>query len=62
MFRIVKIGENKYYAVQIDSLNVYAASNIIKLIEFGDSVLLVDELEDAAEDFGVDLEDIEVIE
>ena len=60
MFRVTKMGIN-IFAAEFDDLD-REKENIEGLLEAGDHVLLVNDLEDAAEVFDVEVSDITVVE
>ena len=59
MYRVVKIS-NKYYGVEIDSVED-DMKNIESFIETGDPVILCDELDDL-EIFDIDMSEIKMID
>ncbi len=60
MYRVTKMGSG-IYAIQIDSVND-DIENIESLLEEGDHVLLVNDLDDAAKVFDVETSEIIVVE
>jgi hypothetical protein len=62
MYRVTKMGHN-IYAKEFSSLRLHSLRDDIEgLLEAGDHVLLVNELEDAADVFGVEVNEIVVVE